>query len=45
MTPIERALAEIGVIPKPAPAPPSTRPAGPPVNWAGTWYRDTEVPF
>lgn len=50
MTPadIDRMLAEIGVIARPAPTPApalTARPAGHARDWAGVWYPDAEIPF
>lgn len=48
MSDLDRILNELGVLPRPVPAPPApptTRPDGPPHTWRGTYYPDGNIPF
>jgi len=44
MSDLDRILNDLGVIARPVPTPPPTRPAGDPRDWRGVWYRDGNIP-
>lgn len=44
MTDLDRHLNEMGVIARPSTTPKPERPAGPPSEWKGIWYRDGVIP-